>query len=59
MLLNSKITVFLENSQILIFDIGGDFINEKNLKFQISSLPIIVNKKIIFLDNKNKLVMMN
>ena len=35
MLLNSKIYIFLENSQILIFDIGGDLINEKisNLKF--------------------------
>ena len=52
MLLNSKIYIFLENSQILIFDIGGDLINEKNFKFKISSLPIIINNKIIFLDNK-------
>ena len=59
MILNSKIFIFLNNSKILTFDVNGKFIEVRKLKSKIHSHPIIIEKSILYIDKKNKLVVLN
>ena len=59
MILNNNIFIFLNDSRILIFDIYGNFKNKQKLPSKINSLPININNSILFLNNKNKLVVVN
>ncbi len=55
MILNSKIIIFLKNSYILILELNGDLKEIRKLPTKISSLPIIIDNKILYMDKKNKL----
>ena len=59
MILNGKIFIFLNNSNILIFDINGKFERKMKLPSKIHSFPISIENSILFLDNKNKLIVLN
>ncbi len=59
MILNSEIFIFLNNSKILNFSIDGQFKNVKKLPSKIFSLPISIQDSILYLNNKNKLVIVN
>ena len=59
MILNGKIFIFLNNSNILIFDINGKFDRKMKLPSKIHSFPISIESSILFLDNKNKLIVLN
>ena len=59
MILNSKIFIFLNNSNILIFDISGEFIEVRKLKSEIQTSPIIIDESILYISKKNKLIVLN
>ena len=59
MILSNKIFIFLNNSNILIFDINGKFQRKMKLPSKIHSFPISIENSILFLDNKNKLIVLN
>ena len=59
MVLNNKIFIFLNNSNILIFDINGKFERKIKLPSKIYSYPISIKRSILFLNNKNKLIVLN
>ena len=51
--------ILLNNSHIFNFNINGQFKNFTKLSNKMNSLPIIVNRSILYLDNKNKLIVLN
>ena len=55
MILEGKIVIFLENSFILIFNINGNLQQIKKLPSKINTLPIIIDKSILYLDQKNRI----
>jgi outer membrane protein assembly factor BamB len=59
LLMNNKISFFMKNSFKIEFKINGELENIEKLPAKINSLPIVVNKSIMFVDNKNKLVVIN
>ena len=59
MIVNDEILIFLNNSYILKFTIFGELKEIKRLPAKISSNPIISRKSILFLDKKNKLIVVN
>ena len=59
MILEGKIVVFLENSYILIFNINGNLEQIKKLPSRINTLPIIIDKSILYLDQKNRISILN
>ncbi len=58
-LLNNKIFVYLENSYFLKFDLYGKLEIIDKLPSKLNSDPIYLSKKIIFLNKKNKIVVIN
>ncbi len=56
---NNEILIFLKNSYILKFKITGDLIEIVELPSKIKTHPIIVQKSILYLNNKNKIVVIN
>ncbi len=59
MILDGSIFIFLKNSQVLNFDINGKFIEIRNLPSKIKTFPISIDGSILFLNNKNRLVILN
>ena len=59
MILNSEIFVFFKNSQIAIFNLNGVFKEIRKLPSKINTSPISIEKSILYLDNKSKLVVIN
>ena len=59
MLINNEIFVFLKNSYILIFQPNGVIKTVKKLPAKLNSTPIVINKFIYFLNNKNKLIILS
>ena len=58
-LLNNKIYIFLQNSFLLKFNLNGELSDIYKLPSKINSRPIIIDKKILFINTKNNLVIMN
>jgi len=58
-LVNSKILIFLENSKLIQFDESGEIEKIYKLPSKLNSSPIFVNKSLIFLDRKNRLLIIN
>ena len=56
---NDKIFVFLKNSYLLELELVGKLINVIKLPFKINSNLIFLNKFIIYLDDKKKLVILS
>ena len=59
LLINNKISFFTRNSYKIEFKINGELENIKKLPAKINSLPIVVNKSILYLDNNNRLAVIN
>ena len=59
MLLNSDIVIFLKNSYTLNFNINGTLNDVSKLPSKINTYPIIIDGSILYLDNKNKLSIIN
>ena len=58
-LLNSSLFVFLNNSYLVKFDLNGSIIDIDKLKTKMVTNPIFINQSILYLDNNNKLVILN
>ena len=58
-LLNNKIYIFLHNSSLLKFNLNGELSDIYKLPYKINSSPIIIDKKILFINKKNNLVIMD
>ncbi len=56
---DDKILVFLKNSYLLEFKINGELNRIKKLPSKINSLPIFIDEKILYIDKKNKLSIIN
>jgi len=59
LLINNKISFFMKNSFKIQFKINGELENIEKLPAKINSLPIVVNKSIMYINDKNKLVVIN
>ena len=59
MLIDNNLVIFLKNSYFLIFDIKGRLKEVKKINSFFNTNPIIVNKSILYLDNKNRLRVLN
>ena len=59
MMLNNKIFIFLKNSYTLIFNVNGDLMGVKKLPSKLKSNPIIIKESLIFLDQKNRISIIN
>ena len=53
--LNNKIYIFLHNSFLLKFNLNGELSDIYKLPYKINSSPIIIDKKILFINKKNNL----
>ena len=58
MFANNKIIILLKNSYILEFKINGSLIDVFKLSAKINSNLIFINNYILFLDRKNKLIVL-
>ena len=58
-LINSKIFVFLNNSFVVKLDVDGEIIDIFKLPKKINSNPIFIENSLIYLNNKNKLIILN
>ena len=56
LILNSEIFIFLADSSILVFNMDGNFKKTIKLPRKLNSFPIIQQDSILYLDNKNKLI---
>ena len=54
-IINSKLYIFLNNSFILKFDLVGEINNIVKLPSKIGSYPIFIQDSFLYLNNKNKL----
>ena len=59
MLINNEIFIFLKNSYLLSFQSSGMIKSIKKLPVKLNSTPIIIDKFIYFLNNKNKLIVLS
>ena len=59
MMINNKIFIFLKNSYTLIFNVNGDLMGVKKLPSKLKSNPIIIKESLIFLDQKNRISIIN
>lgn len=59
MVLNNNIFIFFKNSEILSFKFNSELAEFKKLPSKIRSFPIVIDDSILFLNNKNKLVIIN
>ena len=58
-ILNNSLYLFLDNSFIVSLSPQGKIKNIEKLKSKINSFPIFINGSILYLNNKNQLVMFN
>ena len=59
MLVNNELNLFLENSYVLKFRLNGSLKNVTKIPSKKKSNPIIVDDSIMFLNNKNKIIILN
>jgi hypothetical protein len=59
MLLNNNLFLFLKNSFVLHFRNNGELIEIKKLPSKINTLPILIDSSILYLNFKNKLIVVN
>ena len=58
-ILNNDLYIFLKNSYFIQFNVLGKIEDIHKFKSKINSEPIFVNDSIIYLDKKNKLIIVN
>ena len=59
MMADNNLLMFLNNSYVLNFDIKGDITKIKKLKFKINTNPIFIDKLLLYIDKKNRLILLN
>tara|TARA_B100000242_G_scaffold223349_1_gene164134 strand:+ start:1047 stop:2372 length:1326 start_codon:yes stop_codon:yes gene_type:complete len=59
MFINDKIYIFLKNSYVLKFELAGKIKEIVKLPNRINTFPIIINNSILYLDQKNKISVVN
>ena len=59
MLADNKIFIFLKNSYILQINFNGSISQITKLREKINSNPIFIDNSILFLNNKNKISIIN
>ena len=59
MMVNDNLYLFLKNSYILKFNKDGNIISVRKLPTQISSVPIIANRLLIYINNRKKINIIN
>ncbi len=59
MMAEGKLLLFLKNSHILVFNTRGNLEKVNKLPGKMNTFPILIEKKILFLDKKNKLTIVN
>ena len=58
-IVNNNILIFLDNSYFVIFNKNGKIKNINKLKNRLETSPIYINNSILYLNKKNKLVILN
>jgi len=58
-IINNDLFLFLNNSYLVKFSSAGKIKNINKLSSKLNSFPIFINKSIIYLNNKNKLIILN
>ena len=58
-MLNNNLFIFLDNSYYIIFNANGKIQDVKKLPEKLGTFPIFINESIIYLNNKNKLVIVD
>ncbi len=59
MILNNKINLFLKNSEVIKFNLRGKLETIKKIETKINSNIIIIDGSILFLDYKNRFIVLN
>ena len=59
LLINNDLFVLLNNSYLLNFDIKGKIKKINKLRSKVNTQPIFIDKSFLYLDNKNKLRVLN
>ena len=59
MMAEGKLLLFLKNSHILVFNTRGNLEKVNKLPGKMNTFPILIKNKILFLDKKNKLTIVN
>ena len=59
MIVNNKIFIFLENSYLLKYNAKGNLENIEKINPKIFSNIIIIDDSLLYIDNKNKLLILN
>ncbi len=58
-IVNNSIYIFLKNSYLVKFSMSGKILNIDKLPYTLNSFPIFINDSILYLSNKNRLVIVN
>ena len=58
-LVNDKIFIFLKNDFLIIFNINGKLEEVRKLPAKINSIPIFIDNLILYLDQKNRLLIIS
>lgn len=56
---NKKILIFLENSYVLTFSLNGKLEKIKKLPANMNTFPIFVNGSIIYINKRNRIIIVN
>ena len=59
MLVNSNIFLFIKNSHIVKLDIKGNLLEVTKVPSNLNSQPIFIDNSLLYLDKKNKLLIVN
>ena len=59
MMINNNIFLFLENSYVIKLNLRGEIKDVLKLPSYLRSKPIIINNSLIYLNNKNKLLIVD
>ena len=58
-ILNDKLFIFLKNSYVVKFTASGTINDIVKLPKKLGSFPIFINKSIVYLNNKNRLIILD
>ncbi len=58
-LVNNQLYIFLKNSYIIKIDMNGNINSIQKLKEKINSIPIFIDSSLLYLNSKNKLIIVD
>ena len=59
MLVENKLFIFLKSSYVVQFNLSGDIENINKLPHFIATQPIFIDNSLLYLDKKNRLIVVN